>query len=142
MNNQLDFLFSRFLRDYLDTAESRAAGVPAAASCALLAMDAEDDEKDPRITVIVDVSGSGRARQLNVACVARGSAPRETTAPWLAACAERLADEAALYAYIRTLPGADRTGWQLDHITRPMDGRVQRGDMMEAACGVVMSVTV
>ena len=142
MNNQLDFFFSRFLRDYLDTAESRAAGVPAAAECALLAMDAEDDEKDPRIAVLVDVSGSGRARQLNVICVASGSAPRATTAPWLAACGERLADEAALYAFIRTLPGADRAGWQLDHITRPMDGSVKRGELIESGCGVVMSVTV
>lgn len=144
MTTQLDLLFAAFLRDYLDTAASRAAGVPAAADCALLPMDADVEEKDPRICLTVEVSGSGRSRQLAVIAVARGTQPRAITAPWLAACGERLADEASLYAFIATLPEAQRTGWELHHLTRPMEVKVQRqeGGVIESGIGVVMSVMV
>lgn len=144
MTTQLDFLFASFLRDYLDTAESRAVGVPAANLCALLRMDADVEDKDPRICLMADVQGSGRSRQLNVAAVARGTQPRSVTAPWLAACGERLADAASLYAFIATLPQDKRTGWELHHITRPMEAKIQReeGGVIEAAVGVVMHLTV
>lgn len=144
MTTQLDFLFASFLRDYLDTAASRAVGIPAADDCALLSMDADSDDKDPRICLMVDVQGSGRSRQLNVAAVARGTQPRSVTAPWLAACGERLADAASLYAFIATLLEAQRTGWELNHITRPMEVKIQReeGGVIESGVGVVMSVMV
>lgn len=144
MTTQLDFLFASFLRDYLDTADSRAAGVPAEEDCALLGMDADSDEKDPRICIHVEETGSGRSRQLAVVAVARGTAPRATTAPWLAAVGERLADRTALHAFIGTLTTEQRTGWQLHHITRPMGAKIQRqeGGVIESGVGLVMHVMV
>jgi len=144
MTTQLDLLFATFLRDYLDTADSRACGVPSAADCALLSMDADSDEKDPRICILAEETGSGRSRQLSVVAVARGTVARETTAPWLAAVGERLADRAALHAFIGGLTAAQRTGWQLHHITPPMTAKIQRqeGGIIESGVGLVMHVMV
>lgn len=144
MTTQLDFLFASFLRDYLDTTASRLAGIPAAADCALLAMDADSDDKDPRICILAEVTGTGRQRQVQVVAVARGTQPRSVTAPWLAACGERLADQDSLHAFIQTLTETQRTGWQLHHVTRPMEMQVKREDsgVIESATGVVMHVMV
>ena len=144
MTTQLDYLLASVLRDYLDTAASRVAGIPAAADCALLSMDADDDEADPRICVMAEVSGTGRSRQVNVIAVARGTQPRSVTAPWLAAVGERLADTESLYEFISTLTESQRTGWQLHHITRPMEARAQREEngVVESGTGVVLHIMV
>lgn len=144
MTQQLDFLFADFLRDYLDTVASRAVGIPAAADCALLSMDADADEKDPRICILVEESGTGRLRQLQIIAVARGTATRETTSPWLAAVGERLADQTSLFAFLATLTEAQRTGWLLQHISRPMSAKIQRqeGGVIESGVAVVMQVMI
>lgn len=144
MTQELDFLFSAIARAYLDTADSRAAGVPAAADCALLAMDADTDERDPRICLVVDEQGEGRSRNLTVVAVARGTQPRSVTSPWLAACGERLADMASFCAFIQTLTEDQRTGWELQHITRPQGAKVQRepGGAVESGVGVQMHLMV
>ncbi|MDP1587071.1 MAG: hypothetical protein Q8M07_04980 [Prosthecobacter sp.] len=144
MTQQLDILFANISRDYLDTDASRSAGVPAANACALLSMDADTDDKDPRICLMVDVQGSGRSRQLNVIALARGTQPRAVTAPWLAAVGERLADAASFYAWLKTLPEEKRAGWELHHLTRPLNVKVQHeeGGVIESGIGVAMHVMV
>lgn len=144
MTQELDLLFAGIARAYLDTADSRAAGVPAAADCALLAMDADSDERDPRICIVVEEQGEGRSRQLTVVAVARGTQPRSVTSPWLASCGERLADMASFYDFLQTLTEAQRTGWQLHHITRPQGAKVQRepGGVIESGVGVQMHLMV
>lgn len=144
MTTQLDLLFTSILHGYLDTAESRAAGVPAAAACALLKMDQDTDERDPRICLSVTEDGTGREKTLSVIAVSRGTAPRSTTGPWLQKVGERLADEPALMAYIATLPADQRTGWQLEAISPPLPGKIDRqdGGIIESGIGVRIIVTI
>ena len=143
MTTQLDLLFTEIMHGYLDTAASRTAGVPAAADCALQKMDAEVDEKDPRICITVtENSERTRTRQLVVMAVARGRAPRSTTGPWLAKVGDRMADEKELMAYIATLPVEKRTGYQIEHLSRPMPGTIVRGEAVESGIGVSILLTV
>ncbi len=144
MLTQPDLLFVDIFHGYLDTAASRAAGVPAAADCALLKMDGDADDKDPRICLTVEWEGTGIAKQINVIAVARGTQPRSVTGPWLAKVGERMADETALLAYIATLPAEQRQGWQFEHLSPPMPGRILReeGGVSESGIGVRMLITM
>lgn len=144
MTNQLDILFVEIFHAYLNTAESRAAGVPAASDCALLAMDSDDDEKDPRICLTADWTGEWRSKQVNVIAVSRGTKPRSVTSPWLASVGARMADEQELMKFIATLPPAQRTGWQLEQVSPPQPARVIReeGAIIEAGIGVKIHITV
>lgn len=144
MTTELDLLFTEIFHGYLDTAASRTAGVPAAASCALLKMDAETDEKDPRICIQVTVEGDSRSKQIDVIAVARGTAARSVTGPWLAAVGDRMADEKELLAYIATLPVEKRTGWQFENLSPPMPGKIAREEngTVESGIGVRLLITI
>lgn len=144
MTTELDLLFVDIFHGYLDTAASRTAGVPAASACALLKMDGDANEKDPRICIHVTVEGESRSKQINVSAVARGSQPRSTTGPWLAKIGDRMADEIALLAYIATLPVEKRTGWQFEALSHPMPAKVMReeGGIIESGIGVRLLVTI
>lgn len=144
MTTQPDLLFTDIFHSYLDTAASRAAGVPAAADCALLKMDGDSDEKDPRICISVTLEGEGRGQQVNIIAVARGTQPRSITGPWLAKVGERMADESALLAHIATLPVTQRTGWQFENLSPPLPAKITRedGGTIESGIGVRMLITV
>lgn len=144
MTTQFDLLFTDIFHAYLDTDESRTAGVPAAADCALLKMDGDSDEKDPRICITVEIEGVHREKTVNVIAVARGTATRAVTGPWLAKVGDRMADEKALLAYIATLPLEQRSGWQLEHLSPPMPARIVReeGGVSESGVGVRVLITV
>lgn len=144
MTTQLDLLFVDIFHAYLDTAASRAVGVPAAADCALLKMDGDSDEKDPRICITAEMEGTQRSKSINVIAVVRGTAARSVTGPWLEAVGERMADESALLAHIATLTLAQRTGWQIEHLSPPMPARILReeGGVSESGIGVRVLVTI
>ena len=144
MTTQLDLLFADIFHGYLDTAASRTAGVPAAADCALLKMDQDTDERDPRLCISVTEEGTGREKTINVIAVCRGTAPRSTTGPWLQKTGERMADETALMAYIATLDEGQRTGWQIENLSPPMPAKIQReeGGIIESGIGVRLIVTI
>jgi hypothetical protein len=143
MTTQPDLLFVDIFHGFLDTAASRAAGVPAASACALLKMDGDVDDKDPRICITAEMEGTGRAKSINVIAVSRGTQPRSVTGPWLAKVGERMADEAALLAYIATLSAAQRIGWQFEHLSPPMPARIVRedGGVSESGIGVRLLIT-
>lgn len=144
MTTQPDLLFVDIFHGFLDAAESRTAGVPATSECALLKMDGDAEEKDPRICIMVEWEGTGIAKQINVIAVARGTKPRSITGPWLAKVADRMADETALLAYIATLPAEKRQGWQFEHLSPPMPAKVMReeGGSIESGIGVRMLITM
>jgi len=144
MTTQPDILFTAIFHGYLDTADSRTAGVPAAADCALLKMDQDTDERDPRICITVEVEGTTRTKTVNVIAICRGSKPRSITAPWLQAVGDRMADERHLMAYIATLDLAQRTGWQFEHLSPPMPAKIQRedGGIIESGIGVRLLITI
>lgn len=144
MTTQLDLLFVDIFHAYLNTDASRAAGVPAATDCALLKMDGDADEKDPRICITAEVEGTNRSKSINVIAVARGTQSRSVTGPWLAKVGQRMADEAALMAYIATLTLAQRTGWQIEHLSPAMPARILRedGGVSESGIGVRVLVTI
>lgn len=144
MTTELDLLFTSIFHGYLDTADSRAAGVPAAADCALLQMDGDDEEKNPRICIRAEVEGIHRTKTITVTAVCRGTAPRETTGPWLAAVGDRMANERQLMAYIAALPLAQRTGWQIENLSPPAPAKITRedGSMIESGIGVQLIVTI
>lgn len=143
-SQQLDLLFTEIIHGFLDTAASRTAGVPAAADCALLRMDGDAAEKDPRICITVEEEGTTRSRQLSIIAVARGTQPRSITGPWLAKVGDRMADEPELMAYIAALPLEKRTGYQIEKISRPMPAKIVRdeGGLIEAGIGIKIHVTV
>lgn len=140
----LDLLFVDLIHSYLDTAASRAVGVPAAADCALLKMDADTDDIDPRICITAVEQGDGHSRQISVIASARGTAARSVTDPWLKGVATRLADQSALWAHIASQPLAKRTGYQIEHITPPASARIQREEdgPIETGVGIQIHVTV
>ena len=140
----LDLLFTEIIHGYLDTAASRLAGIPSAADCALMKMDAEDDEKDPRITIIASELGENRSRQIAIVAVCRGTATRAVTDPWMNAVRDRLADQSALFQYLAALPVSKRTGYQIEKITPPNAAKVQRDPMasIETGIGVIIHVTI
>lgn len=144
MLTQFDLLFTDIFHGYLDTAASRTAGVPDAEDCALLKMDSDDDDVDPRICISVEVEGTHRGKAVNVIAVSRGTQPRSVTGPWLAQVGERMADEAELLAYIATLSVAQRTGWQFEHLSPPMPARIAReeGGVIESGIGVRVLITI
>lgn len=139
-----DLLFTSIVLGYLDTAESRAKGIPAAAACALLQMDSDADDRDPRIAFVGAETGENRERQIGVVAVCRGTQGRAVTDPWMNAIKERLADQKALYAYIATLPLAKRSGYQIEKITPPNSAKVQRDPMsaIEVGVGIIFHITV
>lgn len=144
MSITLDLLFTEIIHGFLDTAASRTAGVPAANQCKLMKMDSEDTEADPRICITVEEEGTGRGRQMNVIAVARGSKARAITGPWLAKVGDRMADEKALMAYIAALPVEKRTGYQIEHISRPLPAKIVReeGGLIESGIGIRIHLTV
>lgn len=144
MTTQLDLLFVDIFHGFLNSAASRAAGVPAASDCALLKMDGDTDDKDPRICITAEMEGTGHTKSINVIAVSRGTKPRSITGPWLAKVGERMADETALLAHIATLPLAQRTGWQFEHLSPPMPSRILReeGGISESGIGVRLLITV
>ena len=138
-----DLLFSTIIHGYLNTDASRAAGIPAAAECALFEMDSEDDDKDPRIVILASETGEHRARQIGVVAVSRSTKGRTITDPWMTKVKERLADQTALFAYIAALPVAQRTGYQIEKITPPNAAKVQRDAMssIEVGVGIIIHLT-
>lgn len=140
----LDLTFVAFIHSYLDTAASRATGIPAANVCALLQQDADSEDKDPRICITAEEQGSARSRQISVVALARGSVARSATDPWLAAIGNRLANHAALYAHIAAQPIIKRTGYQIEHITPPAAAKVQREENgpIESGVGIQIHLTV
>ncbi|HBJ85430.1 MAG TPA: hypothetical protein DDZ88_16445 [Verrucomicrobiales bacterium] len=144
MTTQFDLLFVDIFHSFLDTAASRAVGVPPAADCALLKMDSDADDKDPRICITAEMEGTGHSKSINVIAVSRGTQPRSITGPWLAKIGDRMADEAALMAHLASLPLAQRTGWQCEHLSPPMPARILRedGGISESGIGVRLLITV
>lgn len=144
MTTQLDLLFVDIFHGFLNSDASRAAGVPAASDCALLKMDGDTDDKDPRICITAEMEGTGHTKSINVIAVSRGTKPRSITGPWLAKVGERMADETSLLAHIATLPLAQRTGWQFEHLSPPMPARILReeGGISESGIGVRLLITV
>jgi hypothetical protein len=138
-----DLLFTAIIKGYLDTDESRAVGIPVASDCALLEMDSDADDMDPRIAITAMENGEHRARQIGVITVCRGTQPRSITDPWMSAVSARLADQIALFAYIATLPLAKRTGYQIEKITPPHAGKLQREATgpIEVGVGIIFHIT-
>lgn len=144
MLTELDLLFVDIFHGFLDTAASRALGVPAAADCALLKMAGDTDEKDPRICITAEVEGTNRSKTVNIIAVARGTSARSITGPWLAKIGDRMADQSALLAYIGTLAASLRTGWQLEALSPPMPARIvhETPGTSESGIGVRLLITV
>lgn len=144
MTQMLDLLFVDVIHGYLNTAESRAAGIPAAATCALQKMDADEDEFDPRIAITAVENGENRSRQISVIAVCRSTQARPITDPWMAAVRMRLADLDAFFRYYAALPVAKRTGYQIEKISPPHAGKLQRDPMgpVENGVGIIIYVTV
>lgn len=144
MTSPLDLLLVDIVHSYLDTAASRTAGVPAANVCALLKQDADTDDIDPRLCVTAVEQGEGRVRQVNVSILARGSMARSVSAPWLSAVWDRLADRTAFFVHLASLTVAQRSGWQLEEMTRPFAARIQReeGGVIESGVGLTFHLTV
>lgn len=144
MTTELDLLFTGIFHGYLDTADSRAAGVPAAADCALLQMDGDADERDPRICIRAEVEGVHRTKTITVTAVCRGTQPRSVTGPWLAAVGDRMANKRQLMAYIAALPVAQRSGWQFESLSPPAPAKITRedGSVIETGIGVQMVITI
>ena len=140
----LDLLFTDIVHGYLDTAASRLKGIPAAAACALMKMDSEEDDKDPRMVILATEAGENRSRQIAVIAVCRSTAGRAVIDPWMTAVKLRLADQAALFAHIAAQPVAKRTGYQIEMITPPNAAKVQRDAMaaIEVGVGVIFHLTV
>lgn len=139
-----DLLFTSLVYGYLNTADSRTAGIPAASVCALLQMDSDADDIDPRIAITAVEAGDTRSRQISVIAVCRGTSPRSITDPWMNAVSARLADQVALFAYIATLPLAQRIGYQIEKISPPHSGKLQRDvhGPIEVGIGVIFYLTV
>ena len=139
-----DLLFSSIIRDYLDTDESHAAGVPAHTDCALLRMDADSDDVDPRICIIGDEHGETRQKQIHVVAVCRGTKARSITDPWLNQVKARLYNQDALWAFIAALPLEQRVGYQIERISPPGAAKVQRGENgpIEIGVGIIFFVTI
>lgn len=144
MNQMLDLLWVEIIHGYLNTDASRAAGVPPAADCALQKMDADEDDHDPRIAITAVESGENRSRQIAVIAVCRGTKPRSITDPWLAKVRERLGDLKAFFAYYAALPVEKRTGYQIEKLSPPHAGKLQRDPMgpIEVGVGVIIYITV
>lgn len=144
MTQLLDLLFVDIIHGYLDTAASRLAGIPSAANCGLLKMDADMDDLDPRIAITAVESGENRSRQIAIIAVCRGTKPRSITDPWMAKVRERLADLDAFFEYYAALPEAQRTGYQIEKISPPHAGKLQRDPMgpIETGVGMVIYLTV
>ncbi len=139
-----DLIFTNFIHGYLDTAASRAVGIPAAAVCALLKMDADTDDLDPRICITAEEQGTNRSRQLTVTISARGTVARATTDPWLDAIALRLADHHQLALHLAAQNYSTRLGYQIEHVTPPAAVRVQRTETgpIESAVAITFHLTV
>lgn len=144
MNQMLDLLFVDIIHGYLDTDDSREAGIPAAAECALLKMDADEDDRDPRIAITAVENGENRSRQIAIIAVCRGTKPRAITDPWMAAVRSRLGDMDAFFEYYAALPVNKRTGYQIEKVSPPHAGKLQRDPMgpIENGVGIVIHVTV
>lgn len=144
MNQMLDLLFVEIIHGYLNTDESRAAGVPAAADCALQKMDADEDDHDPRIAITAVENGENRNRQILVIAVCRGTKPRSITDPWMTGVRKRLGDLRAFFDYYAALPVEKRTGYQIEKISPPHAGKLQRDPMgpIEFGVGVIVYATV
>lgn len=140
----LDLLFSKIVRDFLDTAESHAAGVPASTDCALLRMDSGEDDVDPRICLVADEQGGNRSKQIHVVAVCRGTQLRSITDPWLDKVKDRLYNQTALCAFIAALPLDQRTGYQIERISPPGAAKVQREENgpIETGVGIIFFVTI
>ena len=144
MNQLLDLLFVDIIHGYLNTDASRAAGIPAAALCALQKMDSDEDDRDPRIAITAVENGENRSRQIAIIAVCRGTEPRSTTDPWMAALRARLADLDAFFKYLAALPVEKRRGYQIEKVSPPHAGKLQRDPMgpIESGVGIVIYVTV
>jgi pyrrolidone-carboxylate peptidase len=144
MNQSFDLLFVDIIHGYLDTAASRTAGIPAATDCALQKMDAEVEENDPRICITATESGENRSRQISVIAICRSTKARSITDPWMAQVRNRLADLDAFFAYYAALPIAKRTGYQIEKVSPPHAGRLQRDPMgpIETGVGLIFYLTI
>jgi len=144
MNQLFDLLFVDIIHGYLDTGASRTAGIPAASDCALQKMDADEDEHDPRIAITAVENGETRSRQIAIIAVCRGTQSRSITDPWMAAIRARLGDLDAFFDYIAALPVEKRTGYQIEKVSPPHAGKLQRDPMgpIESGVGIVIHLTV
>lgn len=144
MTPVLDTLFVEIVQGYLDTNDSRAAGIPATADCALLKMDSDADDQDPRIAITAVENGENRNRQISVIAVCRGTKPRSITDPWMTAVRYRLADLDAFFDYYAALPVAQRSGYQIEKVSPPHAGKLQRDPTgpIETGVGIIIYVTV
>lgn len=144
MNQTFDLLFVDIVHGYLNTAASRAAGIPAATECALQKMDADEDEHDPRIAITAVESGENRSRQISVIAVCRSTKARSITDPWMAKVRGRLGDLDAFFDYLAVLPVEKRTGYQIEKVSPPHAGKLQRDPMgpIESGVGIVIYITV
>lgn len=127
-----DLLMAQILHGYLDTAESRAQGVPAAADCELLLMDAGLAERVPAMLVAgTELKGKKSAGRRTVVVTVflqallknqDADAPqdeeslaqvktRPEVAVWLDAVESRLRDTTSLSAYMATLDASVKAGW-------------------------------
>lgn len=144
MNQMLDALWVDIIHGYLNTAESRAAGVPAAADCALQKMDADEDDHDPRIAITAIENGENRNRQISVIAVCRGTKARSITDPWMMGVRKRLGNLNAFFQYYAALPVEKRTGYQIEKISPPHADKLQRDAMgpIEVGVGIIVYATV
>ena len=144
MNQTFDLLFVDIIHGYLNTAASRAAGIPAAADCGLLKMDADVDDQDPRIAITAVENGENKSRQIAVIAVCRGTKARSITDPWMAKVRARLGDLDAFFDYLAGLPVEKRTGYQIEKVSPPHAGKLQRDPMgpIESGIGIVIYITV
>lgn len=127
-----DLLMAQILHGYLDTPESRAMGVPAAADCALCLMDDGKEETVPSMLVAgTELKGKKTAGgRIVVVTVFLKSLLKseEEDAPtdeeslaqvkarpelslWMDAVESRLRNESALSAYIASLESSVLEGW-------------------------------
>lgn len=144
MNQTLELLFVEIIHGYLDTAASRVAGIPAAADCALQKMDADEDDHDPRIAITAVENGENKSRQMAIIAVCRSTQPRSITDPWMAKVRARLGDLDAFFEYLAGLPVEKRTGYQIEKVSPPHAGKLQRDPMgpIESGVGIVIYLTV
>lgn len=138
---KLSRVFAQLVLEYLDTAESHAAGVPTSDVCPLFIVDHGGDK--PSTCLIVEGVDRGGNRVKEIAVVVTHhmqlgvdesscQVSAEISAAWLGAIESRLRNAAAWWLWLASLPPERRAGWALSHITFPALVEIRRDETGEA----------
>ena len=122
----LETLFAETLKDYLETAEALAAGLPSPTVLNYIAGHEIGDKDRPLMTVAVERATQTHEElavlictfKMEVNVASNGAAGSGFTTPtaaetWMRALRSHLADKETLATHLGTLSESDRTGWKV-----------------------------